>query len=175
MAAGSVTDPEGQYHLEIKLKTDDEAARLRDIMSGFDLEPKLSHRKNHPIVYLKEGQKVVDFLNIVGAHVALMEFENARIIKEVRGRVNRRVNCETANIKKTISASARQIEDIRFLLENVGEEGLSERLCGIARARLEYPDATLTELGGMMDPPLGKSAVNHRLRRLSEMAKDLRG
>lgn len=175
LVAGTVTDPEGHYHLEINAKSDEDAVSLREVMSGFDLEPKLSHRKNHPIVYLKEGQKVVDFLNIVGAHVALMEFENARIVKEVRGRVNRRVNCETANIKKTISASAKQVEDIRFLIENVGEDGLSERLLGIAKARLENPEATLIELGGMMEPPLGKSAVNHRLRRLSEMAENLRG
>ena len=103
-----------------------------------------------------------------------MEFENARIVKEVRGRINRQVNCETANIKKTISASARQVEEITFLRETVGFSELPDGLAQMARARLEYPEASIKELGELMDPPLAKSAVNHRLRRLGEMAKNLR-
>ncbi len=110
----------------------------------------------------------------VGAHVALMEFENARIVKEVRGRINRQVNCETANIKKTISASAKQVEDIMYLRETVGFSQLSDGLAQMAKMRLENPEATIKELGEMMDPPLAKSAVNHRLRRLCEMARNLR-
>ena len=174
LAAGTVTNPEGHYHLEFVIKTEEQALFIREILRSFDIEAKITTRKGNSILYLKEGQKVVDFLGLVGAHVALMEFENARIVKEVRGRINRQVNCETANIKKTISASARQVEEIRYLQENLGFERLSDSLAQMARTRLAYPEASIKELGELMDPPLGRSAVNHRLRRLSEMAGNLR-
>ena len=174
LAAGTVTNPEGHYHLEIVAGTDEMASYIREILRSFDIEAKITRRKNTSVLYLKEGQKVVDFLGLVGAHVALMEFENARIVKEVRGRINRQVNCETANIKKTISASAKQVEEIRYLQETVGFDQLSDSLAQMAQMRLTYPEASIKELGGMMDPPLGKSAVNHRLRRIVEMAEELR-
>lgn len=174
LAAGTVTDPEGHYHLEIVARTEEQASNLKEILRSFDIEAKITERKGNRIVYLKEGQKVVDFLGIVGAHVALMEFENARIVKEVRGRINRQVNCETANIKKTISASAKQVEDITYLRETIGFSQLSDGLAQMAKARLENPEASIKELGELMDPPLAKSAVNHRLRRLCEMARNLR-
>ena len=174
LAAGTVSNPEGQYDLEIVAGTDEQALFIRDILDSFDLGAKLTHRRGRSVLYMKEGQKVVDFLNIVGAHVALMEFENTRILKEVRGRVNRRVNCETANIKKTISASSKQVEDIRYIRDTVGFEILSDSLRQIAEVRLENPEVSLKELGELLEPPVGKSGVNHRLRRLSEMAEDLR-
>ncbi|MBO6107851.1 MAG: DNA-binding protein WhiA [Eubacterium sp.] len=174
LSSGTVTDPEGHYHLEIVTRKEDQAERIRAILKEFDISAKLTHRKNRPVVYLKEGQKVVDFLNIVGAHVALMEFENARIVKEVRGKVNRIVNCETANIKKTISASSRQVSDIELLMSSSKYDDLSESLKEIAQLRLDHPDATLAELGQMLDPPIAKSAVNHRMRRLIEAAGQIR-
>ena len=174
LAAGTVTDPEGHYQLEIVAKTREKAEFINEILKTFDIEGKITERKGNSVLYLKEGQKVVDFLGLVGATVALMEYENARIVKEVRGRINRQVNCEAANIKKTINASGRQVEEIEFLRETIGFDQLSDSLAQIAKMRLMYPDVSLKELGEMMDPPLGKSAVNHRLRRLSEMASDLR-
>ncbi len=174
LAAGTVTDPEGHYQLEIVTRTHEKALFINEILKSFDIEGKITERKGNYVLYLKEGQKVVDFLGLVGATVALMEFENARIVKEVRGRINRQVNCEAANIKKTINASSRQVEEIEYIRETIGFDQLSESLAGIAETRLEYPDVSLKELGEMMDPPLGKSAVNHRLRRLSEMAAELR-
>ena len=174
LAAGTVTDPEGSYHLEMVAGDDETAGRLQDIIDFFGITAKITHRKGRSVLYIKEGQKVVDFLNIVGAHVALMEFENTRILKEMRGNINRQVNCETANINKTISASAKQIEDIELISSKIGLDGLSDSLREIAVLRLENPEISLKELGEMFDPPVGKSGVNHRMRRIGEMADDLR-
>ena len=113
-------------------------------------------------------------VNVVEAHIALMEFENVRIVKEVRNSVNRQVNCETANIGKTVAAAAKQIEDIEFIECNMGLRKLARGLREIAELRLEYPDASLQELGKMLDPPIGKSGVNHRLRKLGIIANELK-
>ncbi len=123
---------------------------------------------------MKEGAAIADFLNVIGAHSALMNFENVRILKEMRNSINRQVNCETANIKKTVSAAARQMEDIQYIHDRIGFGNLSENLSQIARLRLENPEVTLKELGEMLEPPIGKSGVNHRLRKLSEIAEELR-
>ena len=116
----------------------------------------------------------MDFLNICEAHVGLMSFENFRIVKEVRNSVNRRVNCEAANIKKTVNAATKQIQDIELIRDTQGFSNLPDNLREMAEVRLEYPDATLSELGQYLSPPVGKSGVNHRLRKLSELAEDIR-
>lgn len=126
------------------------------------------------VVYLKEGSQIVDILNVMEAHVSLMELENVRILKEMRNTVNRRVNCETANINKTVSAAVKQVEDITYLRDTVGFDNMPDNLVEAAMARLDNPDATLKELGESLDPPVGKSGINHRLRRLSEMADRVR-
>ena len=131
-------------------------------------------RKKHYVVYLKEGSQIVDILNVMEAHVALMEFENIRIMKDMRNSVNRKVNCETANINKTVSAAVRQTEDIKYIQDTVGFDKLPEGLKDVALTRLTYPDATLKELGTLLENPVGKSGVNHRLRKLSEIAEKLR-
>ena len=123
---------------------------------------------------MKEGAAIVDFLNIIGAHKALMEFENVRILKEMRNSINRKVNCEAANIKKTVSAASRQVEDIQYIRDTIGFESLSENLAEMAKVRLAHPDVPLKELGGLLETPLGKSGVNHRLRKLSEIAQNQR-
>ena len=151
-----------------------QAEHLRDMMNSFDVDAKIVQRKRTYVVYLKEGSQIVDILNVMEAHVALMELENVRIMKEMRNSVNRKVNCETANINKTVNAAVKQIEDIRLLEEKVGLESLNEGLEEIARLRLQYPEATLKELGLMLNPQVGKSGVNHRLRKLSLLADDLR-
>ena len=138
------------------------------------MDAKTVQRKKSYVVYLKEGSQIVDILNIMEAHVALMELENVRILKEMRNSVNRKVNCETANINKTVSAAVKQVEDITYLRDTIGFEKLSEGLEEIALARLAYPEATLKELGELLSPPVGKSGVNHRLRKLSEMAEKVR-
>lgn len=174
LVAGSVTNPEKAYHLELSVMSKEAAQCLQEVMRSFGLDAKIIMRKKYHVVYLKEGEQIVDFLNITGAHVALMEFENIRILKGVRNSVNRQVNCETANISKTVTAAARQIEDIRYIECNMGLRQLARGLREIAELRLEYPDSSLQELGSMLPQPIGKSGVNHRLRKLGIIAEHLR-
>ena len=174
MVAGSVTNPEKAYHMEIAVLSEAFADQLREILSSFDIEAKIVERKKYYVVYVKEGSQIVDFLNVIGAHIALMKFENVRILKEVRNSVNRQVNCETANISKTVNAAAKQIEDIEYIRCNMGFSQLSDGLREMAELRVNYPDSSLQELGKMLDKPISKSGVNHRLRKLSEIANDLR-
>ncbi|MBZ4654653.1 MAG: sporulation transcription regulator whiA [Peptococcaceae bacterium] len=176
LGAGSVNSPEGNYHLEIitsNLEYAEDLARLINSYEG--LQAKVSSRKNWHLVYLKESEQIVSFLNIIGAHQALLNFENVRIVKGMRNQVNRLVNCETANLNKTVNASLRQIENIKLIDDMIGIDKLSPRLRQIARLRLENPDTSLKELGEMMDPPVGKSGVNHRIRKIEELAEELRG
>lgn len=174
LAAGSISDPEKSYHFEIVCATMPKAEQLRDIIAAFDIEAKIIRRKKYYVIYIKEGSQIVDILNVMEAHVALMDLENVRILKEMRNSVNRRVNCETANINKTVSAAVKQVEDIQYIKDTVGLGQLAEGLKEIALKRLEQPEATLKELGAMLDPPVGKSGVNHRLRKLSLIAEGLR-
>ena len=172
--ACSLSDPEKAYHLEFAVLSEGFASFIKEILAFFELEAKIVKRKRYFVVYIKEGSQIVDFLNVVEAHVALMDFENIRIVKEVRNSVNRQVNCETANIGKTVAAAAKQIEDIRYIECNMGLRKLAKGLRETAELRLEYPDASLQELGEMLQPPIGKSGVNHRLRKLGNIADELR-
>lgn len=174
LASGSISDPERSYHFEIVCATLQKANQIKDILHTFGLEGKIIDRKNRYIVYLKEAETIVDILNIMEAHVALMNLENIRILKDMRNSVNRQVNCETANINKTVNAAVKQIEDIKFIEEKVGLDFLSEPLQEIARIRLQHPEVPLKELGTFMSPPMGKSGVNHRLRKIGQVAEELR-
>lgn len=174
LASGSISDPEKFYHLEIVCPTNEKAAHMKDILNNFELDAKIVERKNHYVVYIKEGDKIVDTLNVMEAYKALMKLENVRIMKEMRNNVNRQVNCETANINKTVSAAVKQTEDIQYLSKTIGLEALPRQLREIAYLRLENSDASLKELGSMLSPPVGKSGVNHRLRKISDMAEELR-
>lgn len=170
LCIGSMSDPEKSYHLEFVCTHEESAKQLRQLIQGFDVEAKIVNRKKYYVVYLKEGAGIVDLLNVMEAHVALMNFENYRIVKEVRNSINRKVNCETANITKTVNASSKQIEDILLIRDHYGFQNLPDNLREAAEIRLEYPDATLKELGQNLNPPVGKSGMNHRLRKLSEIA-----
>ena len=174
LASGSMSDPEKSYHFEIVCGNEQKAMQLKEIVNSFDVDAKIVQRKKNYVVYLKEGAQIVDLLNIMEAHVALMNLENVRILKDMRNSVNRQVNCETANINKTVNAAVKQIEDIRYIQEHMGLDGLSPGLKEIALLRLDYPEAALKELGTYLDPPMGKSGVNHRLRKLSDIAEDMR-
>ncbi|MGN0243310.1 MAG: DNA-binding protein WhiA [Lachnospiraceae bacterium] len=175
LSTGSMSNPESNYHFEIVCVDENKAKQIQNLLHSFDLDAKIVVRKKYFVVYIKEGALIVDVLNIMEAHVALMNMENVRIEKDVRNTINRRVNCELANITKTVNAASKQLDDIRYLQNSLGLGELSESLEQTARLRLEYPEASLKELGAMLDPPVGKSGVNHRLRKLSELAKDLRG
>ena len=174
LAAGSISDPERFYHFEIACVAQAKAIQLKELILSFGLDARIVQRKKYFVVYIKEGSQIVDALNVMEAPLSLMELENIRILKEMRGSVNRKVNCETANINKTVSAAVKQIEDITYIRDRVGFGGLPENLQEIARLRLERPEATLKELGEALDPPVGKSGVNHRLRKLDDIAERLR-
>ena len=169
-----MSDPNKSYHFEIVCSSREAARQIQQVIRGFELDAKIVPRKKSFVVYLKEGSQIVDVLNVMEAHVALMELENVRIMKEMRNSVNRKVNCETANINKTVSAAVRQMEDITYIRDQIGFEKLPEGLRDVALTRLAYPEAALKELGQLMANPLGKSGVNHRLRKLSEIAQGLR-
>jgi DNA-binding protein WhiA len=175
LAAGSVSDPERFYHLEFVCPDPERAAQLVDIMGTFSIEAKTVVRKRYYVVYIKEGSQIVEMLGLMGADSALMAFENVRIVKEMRNSVNRQVNCETANIAKTVSAAVRQLEDITYIRDTKGLDYLPRQLREIAELRLAAPDAPLKDLGERLDPPVGKSGVNHRLRKIGEIADSLRG
>ncbi|MET3576716.1 DNA-binding protein WhiA [Bhargavaea ullalensis] len=176
LAGGSVNNPEtSSYHLEIFTLYQEHSEALVGLMNGYGLNAKSIERKKGFIAYLKEAEKISDFLSLIGAHGALLKFEDVRIVRDMRNSVNRLVNCETANLNKTIGAAQRQVENIKYIEEMIGIAGLPERLQEIARLRVEYQDVTLKELGEMVSgPAISKSGVNHRLRKLDEIAEKLR-
>lgn len=171
LARGSVSNPQSEYHLEILVDSESEAMNLTRVMRRLGLEPGITPRKQRWVVYIKDGGRIVDCLNMMGAHAALLEFENARIVKEMRNQVNRLVNCDTANLNKTVRAGVRQEEMIRLLIDRIGLQKIPPNLKEVAELRLQQPDASLRELGEMASPPLSKSCVNHRLRKLEALAR----
>lgn len=176
LAGGSVNNPEtSSYHLEIFSIYKEHSEALVELMNLYHLNAKSIERKSGYIAYLKEAEKIADFLNVIGAHVGLMKFEDVRIIRDMRNSVNRLVNCETANLNKTISAAQRQVNNIKFIRETVGLDQLPERLQEVAQLRLDYQDVTLKELGELVSgAKVSKSGINHRLRKIEEIADELR-
>lgn len=175
LCSGYVCDPEKTYHMEFVNDDFNLALQLKNLINSFNIDSKVIERKGHFIVYIKEGEQIVDILNIMSAHNSLMNLENVRIIKDVRNNINRMVNCETANLKKVISASVKQRNAIEYIEKTVGLDYLSIQLKEVAEIRLKYPDMSLKELGEMLVPPVGKSGVNHRLKKICAIAKNLRG
>jgi DNA-binding protein WhiA len=174
LGGGSISDPEKTYHLELVTNNNEYAESIKKLINSYGLNAKVVNRKGNYVVYLKEGEQIVDFLNIIGAHKALLSLENVRIYKEVRNNVNRIVNCETANLSKIVNASMRQIHNIELVKHRIGFDNIPEGLAEIAELRLKYPDASLKELGELMDPTIGKSGINHRLRKLDEIAERIK-
>lgn len=174
MTSGSISDPSKGYHLEIVCDNIKMAELVAELMRCLDIDGKIVSRKKYSVVYIKDGTTIVDMLNIMGAHISLMNMENIRILKDISNNVNRRVNCEAANLNKTVSTAVRQIEDINYIIQKKGIQYLPENLRRVAEIRLEGIDISLKEIGEMMNPPIGKSGVNHRLRKISEIADDLR-
>ncbi len=170
LGAGTVSHPEKGYHMEIVCAGEALASDIRRLINSFGLKSKVAARRNSYIVYLKESEQISDFLALVGAGNQVLEFENVRIIKELRNKTNRIVNCESANLDKTVDSAVRQIETIKKLDQSLGLDNLPVRLKELARLRLENPESSLAELGQMLNPPLQKSGVNHRFRKLEEMA-----
>jgi len=176
LAGGSVNNPEGSsYHLEIASMYEEHCRSLVELANRFRLNARFIERKKGFILYIKEGEKIIELLNIIGAHQALFKFEDVRIMRDMRNSVNRIVNCETANLNKTISAAVRQIDNIKLLQKEVGLENLPEKLREVAEIRLKYPEINLKEVGEMLGGHVSKSGVNHRLRKLDEWAEKIRG
>lgn len=176
LAGGSVNNPEtSSYHLEIFSLYEEHNDSICELMNEFDLNSKTLERRKGYITYLKEAEKITEFLNIIGAHNALLRFEDIRILRDMRNSVNRLVNCETANLNKTIGAALRQIENIKYIDRAVGLDSLPDKLREIAELRITYQDVTLKELGEMMaGGTISKSGINHRLRKIDELAEKLR-
>lgn len=176
LAGGSVNNPErNSYHLEISCFSEQLCRQLSDLANEFDVNAKCIERKNNHVLYMKEGERITAFLNVIGAHQALLHFEDVRIVKDMRNSVNRLVNCETANLNKTIQASMKQLSNIRLIQETLGLDSLPPKLREVAEARLAHPDLSMSELGQHLpNGPISKSGVNHRLRKIDEIADRIR-
>jgi len=172
LGGGFVADPHGDFHFELTAESEQVADDLVGLMNRFEMPARVTSRRGTYAVYLKGAEPIVTFLALVGAHRALLRTEDVRIIKEMRNEVNRLVNAETANLQKTAEAAAGQVEAVRNIERTHGLESLPPALQEIAALRLEYPDVSLRELGELAEPPLSKSAVYHRIRRLEELASD---
>ncbi len=174
LSNASLTNPQKEYHLEFVFSKEEEGREVEEILRHYSLHPKQGKRGKNRMVYLKDASEIADVLKLLGAVDALMELENARILKEVSENVNRRVNFEAANINRTVKASLKKQEEIQYIEEVLGLDQLEKALQEVAKRRLQYPDASLEELAQGLEPPIGKSGVNHRLRKLARIAKELR-
>ena len=170
LGSGSINEPKNNYHLEIILKDNNEAKYIKNILEKNNIQVKEMKRKKGYSIYIKEGEEISKFLAFTGATKSVLSYEEIRVVKETRNNINRLVNCETANLNKTINAAVGQIEAIKYLKKIKKFEGLQDNLKEIAELRLENPDATLAELGQMLKKPIGKSGVNHRLKKIQEIA-----
>lgn len=172
--SGSMSDPNKKYHLEITFKTKKKAEEMKQLLENFNIHAKIIKREKEYMLYIKEGEEISNFLALIGANTSVIKFEEVRVLKETRNDINRLVNCETANLNKTINAAVKQIEDIKFIKSKHKFSMLPENLKEIANLRIENPDVSLIELGKMLSQPIGKSGVNHRLKKISSIAEELR-
>lgn len=175
LAAGSVSDPAKSYHLEISCASEYMAGDVRKLVNSFGLKSKVIQRRGKFVVYLKDGEQIEDFLNIIGCTNQLFKYQNVRISREMKNTANRINNCENANMDKTVNAAQKVIADIKYIESTVGLDFLPAKLMQTAQLRLENPELSLADLAGLFDPPLGKSGLNHRLAKISETAEKLRG
>lgn len=173
LARGSISNPENSYHLELGAEYEEQAREIIALLKSFEIQGKMIPRKNSFLIYLKDGQQIMELLNVMGAHQAMFYYENVRILKEMRNNINRLVNCDEANLNKTVIAAMNQLESIKTISLNMGLKNLPDSLRQVAELRIQYPEATIKELGEMFDPPLSKSGVNHRLRKLSKIARQM--
>ena len=172
--SGSMNDPNKKYHLEIMFKSKKKAEEMQILLNNFNINAKIIKREKDYMLYLKDGEEISEFLALIGANSSVIKFEEIRVLKETRNDINRLVNCETANLNKTINAAVKQIDDIKLIKKKRKFSSLPENLQEIAELRVANPDVSLVELGKMLKEPIGKSGVNHRLKKISAIAEDLR-
>ena len=175
MGSGSITDPKKGYHLEFVSENESNALFLRDTINEFGLKSKVIMRKEKYIIYIKDSEQISDFLSLIGAYNSVLNYENVRVIKEMRNNVNRIVNCETANLNKTVKSSYDQVEDIKLIEKEIGIENLDEDLKAIAKIRLENRSMSLNDIANSLEPKVSKSTVNYRFKKLRRIANKLRG
>lgn len=176
LAGGSVNNPEtSRYHLEIYSLYEEHNEMIAEMINRYDLNARTTNRRSGYIVYLKEAEKIANFLQLIGATTSMLEFENIRIVRDMRNSVNRLVNCENANMDKVANAANHQVENIMLIEATVGLSSLPEKLRAIAETRLAHQEVSLKELGTLVPGgPISKSGVNHRLRKLNAYADELR-
>ena len=171
---GSMADPKKEYHLEVLFKTKKRATEFVILLENFNIPAKIIKKGNGYITYIKDSENIVNFLALIGANNAVLRFEETRVLKDARNSVNRLVNCETANLSKTANAAVRQVENIKLIQNKIGISSLPENLQEIALLRVEHEEMSLKELGEMLNPPISKSGVNHRLKKIEQIANDLK-
>ncbi len=172
--SGSMNDPNKKYHLQIMFKEKAKAEEMQTLLNNFNIHARIIKKEKDYMLYLKDGEEISEFLALVGANKSVIKFEEVRVIKETRNDINRLVNCETANLNKTINASVKQIEDINKIKKAGKFNELPETLKEIAEVRINNPEMSLIELGKLLDKPIGKSGVNHRLKKLSQISEELK-
>lgn len=174
LGAGTITDPQKGYHLEMVFNNDENAKDIKEILNDNEIISNIIRRESKYLTYIDDGENIVNFLAFIGANKSVLEFEDTRVYKEVRNKVNRIVNYETANMNKTITSSVKQIEDIKFIKSKKQFEKLPTKEQELAQVRLNNPNASLKELGDLLSTPISKSGVNHRMQNISKFAEDLR-
>ena len=174
LGAGSVSNPDKSYHLEFVSNNIEQAEFLSEVINSYGFNSKIVTRKDNYVIYIKEAEQISDLLVLIGATNSVLEFENVRVVKFMKNKVNRIVNCETANLNKTVEAAIRQVDDIMLIENTIGLENLPDSLREVAYLRMENQDSSLKEIGNMLNPPVGKSGINHRLNKIKEIANKLR-
>lgn len=170
LGAGSINNPENKYHLEVGITQKSDAENIMEYLKLFDIKSNMIEKNNQYAIYIKDGEEISKFLALIGAHKSVLRFEEIRVRREMNNKINRIVNCEAANLNKTINASIEQIEAIKRLKESGNFEKLDEPLKEIAEIRIQNPNSSLIELGKMLKKPVGKSGVNYRLKKIMEIA-----
>lgn len=172
--SGFINNPDKDYHLEILFKQIEKAEELQKMLSDFQISAKITKKGQGYIVYIKDGEDIVSFLALIGASNAVIRFEEIRVLKDARNNINRIVNCETANITKTMNASNNQIENIKYLKKHRKFNSLPKELKEIANLRVKEPDLSYEELGNLLEKPISKSGVSHRLNKINQIVKELK-
>ncbi len=174
LSCGSITDPMKEYHLEFAIPFEELKNDLLNVINNLGINAKSTDRKGYYIIYMKGSEDIEDFMTFMGATMSSIELMNTKILKDIRNKANRIANCDSANIERTLNASEKQIADIEYIIDTIGLESLPNDLINIAEIRLEFPEMSLRELGEALDKPLGRSGANHRLKRISQIAEELR-
>ncbi|MBR3325308.1 MAG: DNA-binding protein WhiA [Clostridia bacterium] len=174
LASGTITNPENIYHLSITFEKEESANMVLDLLAEKEIKSKIIMSDKKYTLYIKDGENISKFLALIGANKSVLKFEDTRVVKEVRNKVNRIVNCETANLNKTVNSAVKQIEDIKLIKSMKRFEELSEKEKKLANLRIKNPEASLIELGSMLNPPLSKSGVSHRMKKIEEFANKLK-